>query len=95
MFQDEIDYGSLPEGSRGGMRRYVEQGIEPGGFLLAVLQNNQEEAFGRADIENMERMADYAVFLYNYAPRECWGSKEIVEAWMKNKRSAAGERGKK
>jgi len=59
-------------------------GIEPGSFLLAVLSNNLTEAFGRADYINQQSMKDYCSFLYNYAPRGCWGSKETVNEWIES-----------
>ncbi len=63
-----INYELLPEHMREGMRRYIEKGAEVGSFLMAVLSNDLMEAAGRADHINLERLADYAHFLYNYAP---------------------------
>lgn len=77
-----IDYSSLPEHMQEGMKLYIENGIEPGSFLMAVLENNLMEAFGRADHINQERIRDYCSFLYNEAPRNCHGSPEIVDAWI-------------
>ncbi len=78
----EIDYSTLPEHMRDAMRRYIEQGIAPGGFLLAVLTNNLKEAVARADDINRESLVDYVRFLYNEAPSECQGSQQKVQQWI-------------
>ena len=78
----EIDYSSLPEHMQGGMRLYMEEGIEPGSFLMAVLENNLIEAFGRADNINRDRLFDFCQFLYNEAPNQCFGSPEKVKLWI-------------
>lgn len=63
--------------------RYVLHGIAPGGFLLAVLENDLMEATERADQENLRNLPAYAAFLYNEVPGSCHGSREKVNAWMK------------
>jgi len=35
-----FDYDLLPEHIRGGMKLYLEDHVEPGGFLRAVLEND-------------------------------------------------------
>ena len=81
----EIDYSLLPPHMHGAMKRYIEQGIEPGSFLVAVLSNDMMEACARADSVNRNFLPDYAMFLYNYAPRGCYGSKEKVIAWVERR----------
>lgn len=71
------------------MKLYIENGIEPGSFLTAVLENDLMEAFGRADDINRERLFDYCSFLYNEAPPACFGSKEKVKLWIKQKQGVA------
>ena len=77
-----INYDILPEHMRGGMKRYIESKVPPGGFLMAVLENNLIEAVGRADRINRERLFDFCNFLYNKAPSRCWGSPEKVKTWL-------------
>lgn len=72
----------LPEHMQGAMERYIAHGIPPGSFLTAVLENDLFEAIGRADYENVQRLADYVRFLYNFAPSNCYGSREKIEAWV-------------
>lgn len=83
-----LDYSSLPDYMRGGVQRYIENGIEPGHFLVAVLSNDLVESLSRADETNRERLFDYASFLYNELPGRrskpaCWGSREAVLNWIK------------
>lgn len=82
----DINYDGLPEHMRHGMQTYIEAHEEPGGFLMAVLENDFMEACGRADEENLMRLHDYAIFLYNKVPATCWGSKEKVKAWLERGR---------
>ncbi len=76
------DYNKLPEPLQGGLQRYIENRIEPGGFLRAVLENDLAGAFGRADILNRARMFEIVSWLYNEAPSICWGSREAVKRWL-------------
>ena len=82
---DEIDKGfeelDLPEYMKDGVMLYVFQGVRPGSFLTAVLENNLTQSFGQADHNNVACMFDWAKLLYMYLPSQCWGSKEIVANW--------------
>lgn len=52
-------YQRVPIGLRGGMLRYVDHGIPPGGFLTAVICNDLLEATGRAWIAKSAARAPY------------------------------------
>jgi len=67
------------------IERYVYDGIEPGGFLMAVLCNDLKEACGRADKYNRRRIFEYVEYLYNFTPHTCWGSEEKVNNWLKER----------
>lgn len=75
-------YDRLPEDAREDARDYVEHREAPGGFLMAVLTNNLVDAFALADPTNREALADWALWLWNDIPRECWGSRDKVERWL-------------
>ena len=75
----------IPERMMGGLLRYIEEGIEPGHFLSAVIMNDLSAAVGRADEENVKNLPAYVGYLYNEAPAGCWGSKKKFEDWMKKK----------
>jgi hypothetical protein len=65
---------------RAGLARYLELGLEPGGFLCAVLDNDLSEAVGRcADFAALKPLC---LWLDNHAPTDCWGSKEKRLAWQ-------------
>lgn len=68
-----------------GIEQYIEQGLEPGGFLKALIQNDLREAVARADINNSAALADWVRALYSYAPSGCWGSPEAYEQWVAHK----------
>ena len=79
-----INYEMLPQSLRSGMRRYIEDGVIPGGFLVAVLSDGLSDAMGRADEENRKRLYDIVSFVYNEAPGDCWGSRAKVKAWVED-----------
>jgi hypothetical protein len=73
----------IPEHMMEAIRRYIDHGIEPGGFLTAVICNDLKEAVGRADAQNVRLLVDYVRFFYNDAPSPCWGSPETMRAWLR------------
>jgi hypothetical protein len=73
----------IPLRMMGAIECYVNQGIQPGNFLTAVICNDLQEAVGRADEENMENLPAYVHYFYNEAPGQCWGSREKMVAWVK------------
>lgn len=77
-----INYDQLPGHIQGAMQRYIENGIEPGGFLTAVLCNDLMGAMGKADEISRGRLWDICAFLYNEAPAPCFGSAEAFQSWI-------------
>lgn len=76
------DWDLLPEHMHDGMQLYVERGIEPGGFMMAVLCNDLRGACERADAINRHKIFNIVAFLYNCVPAGCWGSPEKVQVWI-------------
>tara|TARA_R100000458_G_C8272315_1_gene247137 strand:+ start:2144 stop:2470 length:327 start_codon:yes stop_codon:yes gene_type:complete len=88
-----------PQGSNGGERSsvghgmpkrthtlisaYIETGIDPGGFLQAVFENDLMGAVLRGDEDNRNNLKQIIKFLIDNAPSKCFGSKEAYEAWRK------------
>jgi hypothetical protein len=66
----------------GALERYINQGIMPGGFLTAVLENNLKESFGRADHENAKNLHNIVGYIYNNIPSSAWGSREKIDQWL-------------
>lgn len=64
------------------LRRYVEDGTPPGGFLRAILANDLMGACAYADDDNMRNLPAYAAYVYNELPSGCHGSHEIVTRWI-------------
>lgn len=74
----------IPNRMMGGIERYVQDGIMPGGFLQAVICNDLKEAVGMADYENMRNLPAFVSYFYNKTPALCWGSEEKMKAWHTN-----------
>lgn len=74
---------NIPGYMRGGLERYLVEGIEPGGFLMAVLENDFKGAVARADRTNQVYLVNYGQLLYNFLPRDAHGSPEKVKAWIR------------
>ena len=81
----------IPEHLREGLKRYYFKGVMPGSFLRAVLENDLKGAFSSGDSESLDHLEEIVIFLYNYLPMDSWGSKKIVQDWIKF-RKAQGER---
>jgi len=77
-----INYSMLPEHMRDSVELYIEDGVRPGSFLTAILENNFVEAAAHADETNMYNLYNWAKFLYWEAPSECWGSPEKISRWI-------------
>ena len=74
----------IPGYMMGGIFRWIEDGVYPGGFLTAVISDKLFDAVGRADDANVVNLPAYVKFFYNKAPAGCWGSKEVMKEWAKN-----------
>ena len=84
MVQD-INYGRLPHHLQGGVKRYIEQGVPPGGFLTAVIENNLRLAVGHADHISLAALPQIVWFFHNESPGDCWGTPEKMKLWMKKR----------
>jgi hypothetical protein len=72
----------IPPHMHDGYVRYIRDGYRPGHFLCAVFSNDLTEAVDRADHDNAQALAQHVRFLYNCAPRACWGSPARLDAWL-------------
>jgi hypothetical protein len=66
-----------------GINNYIKYGCVPGGFLSAIISDSLSGAVLHADDNNLRSLVVYAVWFYNFAPRECYGSKKKMRAWEK------------
>ena len=78
-----LDYNELLEELRGGMQRYVENGIEPGSFLKAVLRNDLQSAVGAADEWNLYSLPAIVRWCYWELPANLWGNVENYDKHIK------------
>lgn len=60
---------------------YLIFGAPVGSFLSALLANDLMVAILRADDINTASLRNWALFLYNETPSECYGSPILVKAW--------------
>lgn len=81
---------TLPDYMRDGIALYVARGLLPGGFLLATLACDTDQAHARADATNRYLVGAYIRFLVEHAPKDCWGSYAKIDAWIER----GGLRGK-
>lgn len=73
------------------LREYIDSGIRPGDFLTAVICNDLVQAVAKADDTNMANLPAFASYLYNEAPRQCWGSDEAMKRWISDKEDERAE----
>lgn len=67
----------------GGILRYLELGIKPGGFLCSVIENDLQGAVARST-EGLDELRPLCQFFYNFAPSDSWGSKDKRIAWQRD-----------
>lgn len=70
------------------LRNYGLHHVPVSGFLHAVLCNNLHEAVCRADVDSLAAIRQIVLYVYNAMPSPCWGSPEMVEAWLKRRTAA-------
>ena len=84
--KDKFKYGGkeyyIPQRMMGGIKRYVNDHIRPGGFLSAVICNDLKLSIGLADEENMENLPAFVNYFYNYTPYNCHGSPKKMKEWL-------------
>jgi len=81
-YRGRAEHHELPDYMIDGLVRYIVHGIEPGGFLTSVLENDLAWAAANADAINRRILFRYASFLLYGAPNGCWGSKSKVREWI-------------
>ena len=82
----QSSWDMIPSHMHGSVVRYLDDGIEPGGFLYAVLTNDLFGAVGKADYINKEHLKEWCSFVWMDMPSISWGDQETVEEWMKKVR---------
>lgn len=78
----KINYERLGVHNLGSVKRYIENGIDPGFFWQSVFSNDFINVIGNADKENENMIKEIAIWLYNDCPMEAWGSRERFDKWL-------------
>lgn len=81
-YLDRMSLYGVPEHLRHGLAFYLAHHIQPGHFLIAVLQNDLIGAIGRGDDNSIAGLKALVVFLYNGAPATAFGTPEKVDQWL-------------
>ncbi len=81
--EPNADWELIPMHCRESLEKYILYGVPVGDFLAAVICNDLRGAVSRADENNLPRLKDYIVFLYQYAPAKCWGDSDRHIAWLR------------
>ena len=76
----------IPARMMDGLQRYIENHVPPGSFLSSVIKNDLKNTVGYADDENILNLPAYIIFLHNQAPNNCWGSTELFNQWIADKK---------
>jgi hypothetical protein len=82
----EVNYDKLPVSHTETVRRYIEHGIEPGSGWTLILSADLR-AVVAVDDDTREILPVLYRWLVNYAPSECWGSREKVREWIRARRA--------
>jgi hypothetical protein len=72
---------NVPQDIIDSLNRWRDHGIQPGGFLTAVLRNDLKGAVNRADENNMHIIPDIVFVLYNDYPSAMSGYEEVMRDW--------------
>lgn len=80
----QLRYGISRELEQG-LRRYRDQRVRPGSFLLAVLQNDLTNAALHADLENRLNLDQIVRCCIVELPYQSWGSREAVAQWLEER----------
>jgi hypothetical protein len=74
-------YDAIPEHTHDALIRYFVHGIEPGGFLTAMLAGQLFVAAFAADFTNKSQMRNVATWIVHHAPHNSYGTSDIVKKW--------------
>ena len=84
-FLESLNWDACPKHCSEGLKNYVINRINTGGFLHAVLINDLFGAFSRADPTNRNDLHDIIMFIYNELPVKCYGTQEKYEGWLRQR----------
>jgi hypothetical protein len=80
----QSQYRQIPAATRYAVARYLLNGLQPGGFLSAVLRNQLRESMARADADNRRNLQLLLGFLFNEVPDCAHGQSDSIDKWLIN-----------
>lgn len=72
----------VPEPTVNALRRYYLRGLNPGSFLVAILNNDLRGACEQANDLERHRLFEIVQFLFVHAPADSWGRPDAAEQWI-------------
>ncbi len=78
------EYSVIPVRMQEAMTRYVQDGITPGSFLCAVIDNDLRGAIFQADDTHTLLVPLFVNWFYSEAPANCCGSRAARLEWVKS-----------
>lgn len=82
LMQALVESIQVPDLIKKAIDNYVARRHRPGGFVVSVLENDLKGACGRGDYASLRALPAIVAYCYNEIPAPCWGSREIVDAWV-------------
>jgi hypothetical protein len=77
-----------PERFLASLELYVKHRAKPGHFLVAVLENDLQQAVSRADKDALDALPHIVGVVFNHLPLCAWGSAANVGAWLRGEEDA-------
>jgi hypothetical protein len=77
------NFKNIPPAVKASLDAWGESAQPPGGFVMAVLENDLQGAFALADDASLANMHAIVLYVYNELVSACWGNKEKIEAWSR------------
>lgn len=74
--------GRIRNHTRETLEHYLLQGLQPGGFVSAMLAMDMQRALRSADTANRDSMWVIGRWIIEYAPEGSWGSYEHIKFWI-------------
>jgi len=68
-----------------GLENYLFHGLQPGGFLTALIVDDLQDARTRADVWNSKNIKNIYSVLFRRMPKESVGSREKYNDWLNDK----------
>lgn len=80
-----FNYDSLPNKNLAiTFENYIVHGLEPGGFMTAMLTNKLYRAVNSADRNNQKIIPEIVRWIQIHLPITCYGTHENMKSWMKD-----------